>query len=136
MILAGCCGDRLAVVIGRAAPLRVGNNTVIILLLKDLCCIGSLASQAALRDRLIGTGADKHGAANYRGNMHGITRTFTRTGFHRMSSFCIMGATASGGVTFMRVFSSLIPIYMRISLILAYGFSVACSLNRATYVVR
>ena len=70
----------LAVVIGRAAPLRVGNNAVIILVLKDLCCIGSLASQAALRDRLTGTGADKHGAANYRGNMHGITRTFTRIG--------------------------------------------------------
>ena len=46
----------LAVVIGRAAPLRVGNNTVIILLLKD--------------------------------------------GFYRMSSSCVMGATASGGVTF------------------------------------
>ena len=30
-------------------------------------------------------------------------------GFHRMSSSCVMGATASGGVTFMRVFSSLIP---------------------------
>ena len=70
----------IGVVIGRAAPLRVGNNAIIILLLKDLSCIGSLASQAALRDRLIGTGADKHGAANYRGNIHGITRTFTRIG--------------------------------------------------------
>ena len=65
-------------VIGRAAPLTVGNNAIIILLLKDLCCIGSLASQVALRDRLTGAGADKHGAANYRENMHGITRTFTR----------------------------------------------------------
>ena len=39
----------------------------------------SLASQAALGDQLAGTGADMHGT-NYRGNMHGITRTFTRTG--------------------------------------------------------
>ena len=60
----------LAVVIGRAAPLRIGNNAIIILLLKDLCCIRSLASQAALSDRLTGTGAGKHGAANYRENMH------------------------------------------------------------------
>ena len=30
-------------------------------------------------------------------------------GFHRMSSSCVMGTTASGGVTFMRAFSSLIP---------------------------
>ena len=70
----------LDVVIGRAAPLRVENNAIVILLLKDLCCIGSLASQAALRDRLTGAGADKPGAANYRGNMHGITQTFTRIG--------------------------------------------------------
>ena len=82
LVLVGCCGGALAVVIGRAAPSRVENNAVVFILhvLKDLCCIGSLASQAALRDRLIGTGADKHGAANYRGNMHGITRTFTRIG--------------------------------------------------------
>ena len=61
----------IGVVIGRAAPLRVGSNAIIILLLlKDPCCIRSLASQATLTDRLAGTGADKHG----------ITRTFTRTG--------------------------------------------------------
>ena len=30
LILAGCCGGMLAVVIGRAAPLRVGNNAVVI----------------------------------------------------------------------------------------------------------
>ena len=30
MILAGCCGGMLAVVIGRAAPLRVENNVVVI----------------------------------------------------------------------------------------------------------
>ena len=36
MILAGCCGDMLAVVIGRAASSRFGNNAVVILLLKDL----------------------------------------------------------------------------------------------------
>ena len=30
IILAGCCGGMLAVVIGRAAPLRVGNNAVVI----------------------------------------------------------------------------------------------------------
>ena len=30
-------------------------------------------------------------------------------GFHRMPSSCARGATASGGVTFMRAFSSLIP---------------------------
>ena len=30
-------------------------------------------------------------------------------GYHRMSSSCARNATASGGVTFMRVFSFLIP---------------------------
>ena len=86
----------LAVVIGRVAALRVGNNAVIIHLLKDLCCIGSLASQAALRDRLTGTGADKHGAANYRGNMHGIThtRTFTRTGLTAAGAVAVAVAVA------------------------------------------
>ena len=44
---------------------RVEIDVVVVLLLKDLCCVGSLASQAALRDRLTGTAADKHGAANY-----------------------------------------------------------------------
>ena len=81
-------------VIGRAAPLRVRNNAVIILLLKDPCCIRSLASQAALRDRLRGTGADKHGAANYRGNMHGITRTFTRTGLTAAGAVAVAVAVA------------------------------------------
>ena len=85
----------IGVVIGRAVPLlRVGNNAIIILLLKDLCCIGSLSSQAALRDRLTGTGADKHGAANYRGNMHGITRTFTRTGLAAAGAVAVAVAAA------------------------------------------
>ena len=74
--------------------MKVENNTVVILLLKDLCCIGSLASQAALRDRLTGTGADKHGAANYRGNMHGITRTFTRTGLTAAGAVAVAVAVA------------------------------------------
>ena len=38
-----------------------------------------------------------------------LLRKINGVGFHRMSSSCAMGATASGGVTFMRAFSSLIP---------------------------
>ena len=83
----------LDVVIGRTAPLRVQNNAIVILLLKDLCRIRSLASQAVLGDRLAGTGADKHGT-NYRGSMHGITRTFTRTGLTAAGAVAVAVAIA------------------------------------------
>ena len=83
----------LDVVIGRTAPLRVENNAIVILLLKDLCCMRSLASQAALGDQLAGTGADMHGT-NYRGNMHGITRPFTRTGLTAAGAVVVAVAIA------------------------------------------
>ena len=38
LILVGCSRCMLDVVVGRAAPLRVKNNAIIILLLKDHCC--------------------------------------------------------------------------------------------------
>ena len=104
----------IGVVIGRAAPLRVGNNAIIILLLKDLCCIGSLASQAALRDRLTGAGADKHGAANYRGNMHGITRTFTRIGLTAAgavaAAVAVAGTLGKGNGHFLQNFCKKCPL--------------------------
>ena len=104
----------LAVVIGRAAPLRVGNNAIIILLLKDLCCMRSLASQAALRDRLTGAGADKHGAANYRGNMHGITQTFTRTGLTAAgavaAAVAVAGTLGRGNGHFLQKFCKKCPL--------------------------
>jgi hypothetical protein len=83
----------LDVVIGRTAPLRVENNAIVILLLKDLCRTRSLASQAALGDRLVGTGADKHGTS-YRGSMHGITRTFMRTGLTAAGAVAVAVAIA------------------------------------------
>ena len=53
----------------------------------------SLASQAALGDQLAGTGADMHGT-NYRGNMHGITRPFTRTGLTAAGAIVVAVAIA------------------------------------------
>ena len=53
----------------------------------------SLASRAALGDQLAGTGADMHGT-NYRGNMHGITRPFTRTGLTAAGAVVVAVAIA------------------------------------------
>ena len=53
----------------------------------------SLASQAALRDQLAGTGVDMHGT-NYRGNVHGITRTFMRTGLTAAGAVAVAVAIA------------------------------------------
>ena len=48
LIFLGCCRCMLDVVIGRAAPLRVVNNAIVILLLKDLCRISLRSSHVIL----------------------------------------------------------------------------------------